>query len=397
MKTFTYVEEYLLLLNGNLDPITGKAGYMMFPNASLISLARYDVKVISSMCGSIMDNRPLTDKQGELACKIILKYRRQFANLYRTNGADSIHGIDVSPVEKPRYQLGLRTIDRRRLFYIEKDKIILKFPFEPKLVDAVRDKTKVSSGRWRFINEEKTKHWSIALTEPNFKTCLEFARANEFDIAPEVFDIEKKLLATELYRLDLDHDEEGNPFIHNAPQTILDFVDSRGGMNIDNIINLVDLSTVLHYGVDPKYEKIITKDYSPRVYNLLRQNNIKFAPSLQKSILDDLFIYANITNRFPIYVYEPNLSDELRDTFVYGYFNEDEVLIVPRDNNPIDTAGKKVVYFTKYRATWPDRIPLLVTNAGMMHGAEKTLLLQRAEKVVYFAAEVYNVYTSKDR
>jgi len=159
----------------------------------------------------------------------------------------------------------------------------------------------------------------------------------------------------------------------------------------------VDLSTVLHYGVDPKYEKIITKNYSARVYNLLRQNNIKFAPSLQKSILDDLFIYANITNRFPIYVYEPNLSDELRDTFVYGYFNEDEVLIVPRDNNPIDTTGKKVVYFTKYRATWPDHIPLLVTSAGMMHGAEKTLLLQRAEKVVYFAAEVYNVYTSKDR
>ena len=388
MKTFTYVEEYLLLLNGNLDPVTGKVGYL-FPNKSLISLARYDVKVISSMCGSIMDNRPLTDKQGELACKIVLKYRRQFANF----------GIDVSPVEKPRYQLGLRTIDRRRLLYIEKDKIILKFPFEPKLVDTIRDKTKLSSGRWTFINDEKTKHWSIALTEPNFKTCLEFARANEFDIAPEVFDIEKKLLAVAPYRLDLDHDEAGNPFIHNAPQTILDFVDSRGGMNVDNIVNLVDLSTVLHYGVDPKYERIITKNYSPRVYNLLRQNNIKFAPSsiARSTILDDLFIYANITNRFPIYVYEPNLSDELRNTFVYGYFNEDEVLIVPRDNNPIDTTGKKVVYFTKYRATWPDHIPLLVTSAGMMHGAEKTLLLQRAEKVVYFAAEVYNVYTSKDR
>jgi len=37
----------------------------------------------------------------------------------------------------------------------------------------------------------------------------------------------------------------------------------------------------------------------------------------------------------------------------------------------------------------------LVTSAGMMHGAEKTLLLQRAEKVVFFAAEVYNTYKGK--
>jgi len=386
MQKYTYVEEYLLLLNGNLDPATGKIGYL-FPNKSPISLARYDVKVIESMCGSIMDHRPLTDRQGELACKIILKYKRQFSNF----------GIDVAPVEKPRYQLGLRTIDRRRLLYIEKDKIILKFPFEPKLVDTIRDKTKLSCGRWTFINEEQIKHWSIALTEPNFQSCLEFARANEFEISSDVFDIEKKLKSIGTYRIDLDHDEAGNPFIHNAPQTILDFVDTRGGMNKDNIVNLVDLSTVLHYGVDPKYEKIITKNYSPRVYNLLRHNNIKFAPSLQKSILDDLFIYANITNRFPIYVYEPSLSGDLRDNFVYGYFNEDEVLTVPRDNSPIDISDKKVVYFTKYRATWPDSIPLLITSAGMMHGAEKTLLLQRAEKVVFFAAEVYNAYTSKDR
>jgi hypothetical protein len=40
--------------------------------------------------------------------------------------------------------------------------------------------------------------------------------------------------------------------------------------------------------------------------------------------------------------------------------------------------------------TWDQPIPLLVSGQGMMHGGEKTLLLQRAEKVVYFATEVYN-------
>jgi hypothetical protein len=39
-------------------------------------------------------------------------------------------------------------------------------------------------------------------------------------------------------------------------------------------------------------------------------------------------------------------------------------------------------------------IPLLVSTQGMMFGGEKSLLLQRAEKVVFFAEDVY---TSKKK
>ena len=42
-------------------------------------------------------------------------------------------------------------------------------------------------------------------------------------------------------------------------------------------------------------------------------------------------------------------------------------------------------------SAWDQPVPLLISGQGMMHGGEKTLLLQRAEKVVYFAAEVYNI------
>jgi hypothetical protein len=37
-----------------------------------------------------------------------------------------------------------------------------------------------------------------------------------------------------------------------------------------------------------------------------------------------------------------------------------------------------------------ERIPLLVSTAGMMYGGDRQLWLQTAEKIVYFSAEVYN-------
>ena len=53
----------------------------------------------------------------------------------------------------------------------------------------------------------------------------------------------------------------------------------------------------------------------------------------------------------------------------------------------------KVIYTNKIPRQPVDRIPLLVSSAGMLHGGDRQIWIQTAEKVVYFAKEVYNKAT----
>jgi hypothetical protein len=67
----------------------------------------------------------------------------------------------------------------------------------------------------------------------------------------------------------------------------------------------------------------------------------------------------------------------------------DDVISITGQEDP-DVGQARVVHFTKYRSRWQHRIPLLLSSAGMLYGGEKQLLIDRAEKIVYFAAEVYS-------
>ena len=40
-------------------------------------------------------------------------------------------------------------------------------------------------------------------------------------------------------------------------------------------------------------------------------------------------------------------------------------------------------------------IPLVISSAGMVFGGDKQLMIQRAEKIVYCAQDVYNKKTTK--
>jgi hypothetical protein len=117
----------------------------------------------------------------------------------------------------------------------------------------------------------------------------------------------------------------------------------------------------------------------------------KFTPDSDDTIYQDLVKYAEVTGRYPIYVYEPDLTGRLYKNFVSQYFDPDDIHQVKQLKPEPVTVHKKVIYFHKYMSAWDQPVPLLVSGQGMMHGGEKTLLLQRAKKVVYFATEVYNV------
>ena len=387
LKKFSYVEDYIEVINGARNPATGKL-YGLFENTPpIVSLARYDVQIVNSMSDATSNNRPLTDKQAALACKIVLKYRKQLANL----------GIDVSPVENPEYRMNIRVIDRTRRVYIDQDSIALKFPYEPTLIDSIRELAKISQGAWRFDSSDD-KVWRLGITETNAVAAYGFAKNNNFEIDPkfeELIQLVYKCEETE-YAIKLVNTPNGLT-ITNAANSLTEYINNWCGFDYDNIDRLVDVAPILGYTVDKEIEEQVVAKYSPRVFNLMTAYESKFNPTVHDDIAKDIVDYANITNRYPIYVYEPNLSGHLLDGFVNANFASDEIYRTTLLKKEPITVGKKVIYFHKFSASWTQPIPLLISGQGMMHGGEKSMLLQRAKKVVYFATEVYNNNTMQRR
>ena len=387
LKKYSYVEDYIEVINGDRNPATGKLHGLFHNTPPIISLARYDVQIVNSMSDATSNNRPLTDKQAALACKIVLKYRKQLANL----------GIDVSPIENPQYRMNIRVIDRTRRVYVDHNSIALKFPYEPTLIDSIRELAKISEGAWRFDGSDD-KVWRLGITETNVVAAHGFAKNNNFEIDPEFEKLMQLVMDCESqpYEIKLVNTPNGLS-ITNAATSLTEYINSWCGFDHGNINQLVDVAPILGYTVDRAIEHELVSKYSPRVFNLMTAYESKFNPTVHDDIAKDIVDYANITNRYPIYVYEPNLSGHLLDGFVNANFTSDEIYRATLLKKEPITVGKKVIYFHKFSASWTQPIPLLISGQGMMHGGEKSMLLQRAEKVVYFATEVYNNNTMQRR
>jgi hypothetical protein len=374
MRKFSTVEDYIEVMNGDRDPVTGRMYGLFDGTPPIISLARYDVQILGSMSQATQSGRALTDRQAELAIKLILKYRKQLEK----------NDIDVSPVESPTYRLGIRQIDRRRLLCVENDTIVLKFPFDTTLINNLRDLSKISQGRWQF--DANNRSWALAITETNVVAANGFARNHQFEIAPE---FERYVSAIEVceqadYQIKLVQ-QDGCYTITNAPRTLLEAV--HDWTNLDQ---LVDQSAVLGYTVDELLSLDIAVKYGPRIANLMTAQETKFAPTGDESVFRDLIRYADITGRYPIYVYEPDMSERLLKNFVEKHFDPAHTYVTKNLNKNAGVGDARIIYFAKFTAAWDQPVPLLVSGQGMMHGGEKTILLQQAEKVVYFATEVYN-------
>lgn len=384
MKKFATVEDYIEVINGDRDPNTGKIYGLFDSTPPIVSLARYDVSILSSMSQATQSGRALTDRQAELAVKLVLKYRRQLEKI----------AIDVSPVEHPTYRLGIRQIDRRRLLYIDGNSIVLKFPYDTTLINDLRDLAKISQGRWRFDADNKS--WALALTETNVVAANGFAHNNQFEIAAEFVEYIRAVEQCEQipYEIKL-VEQDGHLTITNAPNSLKEAVDNWCGFDPNNLDLLIDAAPVYGYTVDETLLLDTVVKHGPRVTNLMTAQESKFAPTSDESVFQDLITYANISGRYPIYVYEPDMSGRLLESFVKSHFADTDVHLTQTLRPVTPTVHLKVIYFNKFSSLWDQPVPLLISGQGMMHGGDKSVLLQRAEKVVYFATEVYNANTMK--
>lgn len=383
MNQFATIEDYIEVIAGERDPATGKlvGGWL---NDPLISLARYDVTVVTKMCEQVMTGTALTERQAALAQKLVLNYRRQLAQ----------KGVDVSPAETPVFRKPLRAMDYSCSLNMVDDVLCLKFPYNTELIDQLRTFGKESQGSCRWSPEDKV--WKVALTEYNLTWTATFASINRFEIAPSVQELVKLLLAAETVEYQIELYVNNNQLcLRNAPETMLEYIATYiGELTFTNLLRLADYSSILGYTLHADLETALAREYGYRFVHLLTNRELKLDPTTM--LVDDNFAsvidYAVACDRLPVYIYEPDLSYKLLPR-IRTMFSEEEIVEVKHTAvlSTVDSKTK-IVYITKPVNT---PIPLLISTAGMIYGGQKEVMTQQAEKIVYCAAEVYNRKTNE--
>ena len=395
MLTFTFIEDYLEVLAGYRE-ITEHGNspglslnFFASTNSGPISLARYDVTIVHSMAGTTIMGKSLTDRQSELAIRLVHKYQRQFAS----------KGVDVTlSVQNPLFRQALRLVDRTRSAFLRNDCIIVKFLYDKELVQMVSSAAKESKGSFKFDRE--LKEWQLAITEHNVNWVNNLTN-HGFVISPEITNLMQLVLDCEQtdYRIELEL-TGNNTTITNAEPSLTQYVEDKiGGFAQHNLINLVDASATLGYTVSSEIQALLAQEFNPVVTGLLLNRDSHYMRNDPNSngleLLEPLIEYVTLTNRWPIYIYEPDGSNYLRDTakqlFAPTEFYE---FTDKKDNKQIDLTGFKCVYFHKLKKASLLTIPILVSTNAMLFGGAKQTWLLTTQKVVYYTATTYNQETT---
>ena len=340
--TFTYVEDYIEFIGGHRN-ITGKHLGLFETTTSPISLARYDVQIVESFCNQVLfDCKPYTDKQSELAVKIVSKYRKQLLQLSTPV---------VLPESLNQFRLGIRTIDRTKSVTIEDGQFVVKFPYDTKLIDLVKKQLKEGQGSTQFDADKKV--WRLAQTESMLNWIMAVAPMNEFVISNEVTELYDAMVAVEQqpYAIELQV-RDGRLTVSNAEDSLIDYINEHlGGFDIDNLLTLADNSEVLGYTIDPDICTALESVYGP-LWKLISNRYATFKKS--EITMEYLIGYAKLVNRLPVYVYETGIPKE-------------------------DTAD--IVYLTRSKSL--DIKPkLLVSMSSLMIGSKKESWRNNAEKIM---------------
>jgi hypothetical protein len=385
MITYTTVEDYLEVIAGLKDPVTLKksATQSFFGEFDpIVSLARYDTDVLNSMSTAANEGRALTEKQGELAVKIVVKYKRQL----------SAKGINVAPIEeKPQWRLALRKMDYTRRLGVAGDEIVLNFPYSTELIDELRTFKRDSqgSGEW----DKDNKQWRFALTEYNLVWLTAWAEIREFEFDAEARRLNQLIRDCEAspYQIELQLTDTGCD-ITNCPDTLRDYINTNlGGFELENLLRLVDVSAQLGYTVSGEIADLIVAGTNPRFYNLATSREVKLDPTTVSDDLASVLDYADRTERWPVVVYEPDLSGKLLAQL--RSLRAGVVEVARNVKNPNWDSGFKYLHVVTPVST--QKIPLLISSAGMIYGGDKSLMVQQAEKIVYCSAEVYKNSNAK--
>lgn len=342
MRTFDYIEDYIEFIAGYRE-LSGTKLSIWNGKPSPISLARYDVGIVESFAHQLDDSRAFTDKQAELAKKIVLKYRKQLLAL----------DLEI-PEPIPGYRLGIRQVDRTKRIDLVDNNIVVKFPYDTELIGIMRTQSKESNGSVKFDQEDKV--WRLGLTEHNVNFAVTIGAANQFEVAQDVLLLFEQIVQTENQQYAIELIKTDNGFdITNCPESLKTYViESLGGFATDNLITLVDQSSVLGYTVSTEILNTLVHEYGEQFTEWLVSRHINVNKELVST--DTILDYARRVKRDPVYVYDTSLTTSEKRDGVYYLNRSTPDFVTPK---------------------------ILITMSDMMIGSRKQLWVTTAEKVFF--------------
>lgn len=383
MKQFATVEDYLEIISGYRDVISGRLNSTIFFFSPIINLARYDNNVLDSMSQAAMAKTALTERQGELAIKIVVKYKKQLA----------LRLVDISPMEKdPKFRVTPRKMDYRRSLTIRNDTLIVRFPFDTTLIDPIRVFKKDSQGTCGFNTIEK--EWEFGLTEHNLNWIHTLAQSHRFEIDPAVAILVDKLHGTEQTQFKIELYVDGDKLsVSNCPSGMREYINTTlGGFDLSNLEKLADHSGELGYTIHDELATALEQQYGKFFLKIAQIKEAKLQHITQDRF-EEILNYALNVRRSPIVIYEPNQTGQLRDMLLAADLHANIQMIDHKyskgSHSSMSIDSNAQIVYTVNTIRTLNYIPLLISTAGMIYGSDKQIMFQNAGKVLYLTPDVY--------
>ena len=373
MVKFQYIEDYIQFIAGTRD-INNKTTTSWLASL-VISLARYDKSVVASFAEQIEQSVAFTDRQAELAKRLVDKYRKQMHKL----------GVDCEGVDSIPFKFGLRQVDRSQRLYIDSGFVKANFPYKVELIEMIREFAKKSEGSVVFDREQK--EWKFAMTESCINWAVAFGKAFGFKISDDVLELFDKIVKSESAAYAIELIRTGDSFeITNAPTALLNYIEQNGGLGLDNSQYLLSMAAQLGYSIS------LDLLAEAKCATFLQSNKVHV--SSQTSRLSEIVEYAKTYNKFPILSYNSaNLGKASDEEELNSHFNEDEICYIStlkKHAGSVTDKTKLVHIGSQGIKYWTSPIPLLISYSNMSFGSLNSLMLHEAHKVCYYTATNYD-------
>jgi len=340
---FPYIEDYIQFIAGSKVISNGSLINANYGTESPLRLATYDVEILKSFSNQINSQIGFTEKQAALAQRICYKYRKQLASL---DPSIIIHDNFAT------FKIPIRKVDVSKILKLRDNKLILKFPFDTKLIDLIREQSRDGVGQFEFNKESK--EWSIALTEHNVNWAVTVAANFDISVSSEVADLFELIVECEKIPFEIKLRDAGDKLtIDNADSNLVEYIEQHlGGFGKENLFALVDNASVLGYTVDAGLEYRTLAGIDDDTARLVKSRECAFTNN--EKIFETIMQYAEKSNRLPVYIYSNGTPKPDTDKIKYLKLN-----------NGTDIRPK-----------------LLITQSRLMIGSTKQAWLRNAEKVI---------------
>lgn len=160
---------------------TRSGPYLFTKNPMPVTVVGHDHTILASLSDQLLYNsNHLTERQGQLAIRLLSKYRTELRPHVATVDED---------LDTPKWKHPFRVLPKSKNLTIDKDRIHVEFPFETDVVETFRKRNSEVHELHKGIWDVDLKKWSFSLTEKNIEWLGSILANKGFQIDPAFIEL----------------------------------------------------------------------------------------------------------------------------------------------------------------------------------------------------------------